>query len=172
MADNSGNIGKSSGDSETGTNISTPSANTAPRFTTQAYCSSRSTNSLTISAVATDNEQTSLTYTLYGGTSSSDLSYITSKTGTRGNIVNIIYSGRSSYVYYYFRIDVSDGITTTKGIVSSARSSCSGTTNSCLRWNSSFVFFLFRVRDEMQSLWNIIGMGMAVSFTFGTNEIL
>ena len=64
VGDNAGNTGKSAEDNELGINITTIVANTAPKFTTQAWASGRSTSSLTISATATDSEQTSLIYTL------------------------------------------------------------------------------------------------------------
>ncbi len=66
-----GNMGKSAGDSEAGKSISTPSANTNPyNLTTSAPIYLRKPTSLTITASARDNEQTTLYYDLYWNGSS------------------------------------------------------------------------------------------------------
>ena len=105
--------------------------NTAPTFTKQATGTPvANTNSqITVTATATDpDEGDTLTYTLYWGTSSSNLTNSgMTQTGTSGQQVSFTKTGLSNYTTYYFRIDVSDNKETTIGSYSSEHTLCEST---------------------------------------------
>ena len=93
----------------------TPIANTAPTVPTVAF-SSKTNEALTVTAQSTDVDGNNLTYTLYAGETSGNLDKVSSgTTAAQGQTATITISGLDSYVYYYWRVDVSDGIETTKG---------------------------------------------------------
>ena len=125
MTDNAGNIGKSVIDNETGTSVSTPSANTNPyNLTTSAPTNLRSTTSLTIIASATDNEQTTLYYDLYWNGNST---VTETKQGTRGNTVTFTArNGLIQATQYLWKIVVRDGLGGKKELSSSAYTNCPG----------------------------------------------
>ena len=64
VTDGAGNTGKSAEDSSNGTSAVIPSANTAPVVQTVMYVN-KTTNSITVTARATDAQNDALTYTLY-----------------------------------------------------------------------------------------------------------
>ena len=105
--------------------------NTAPTFTEQAAGAPvANTNSqITVTATATDpDEGDTLTYTLYWGTSSTNITNSgMTKTGTSGQQVSFTKTGLSNYTTYYFRVDVTDNKETTKGNDSSERTLCEST---------------------------------------------
>ena len=107
MTDNAGNVGKSAEDNG-GAQIATPSANTNPyNLTTSAPTNLRTTTSLTITASATDNEQTTLYYDLYWNGSSTVAQTVQ---GTRGSTVTFTArTGLSMATKYYWTVIVRDG---------------------------------------------------------------
>ena len=93
----------------------TASANKAPSVPTVAF-SSKTNNSLTVTAKSTDENGDNLNYTLYAGTTSGNLDKVSSVVSqTQNQTATITVSGLNSYEYYYWRVDVSDGKDTTKG---------------------------------------------------------
>ena len=64
VTDGAGNIGKSAEDNSNGTSAVIPSANTAP-VVQEVKFSSKTTNSITVTAIAKDAQNDNLTYTLY-----------------------------------------------------------------------------------------------------------
>ena len=133
VGDNAGNIGKSAEDNG-GTQIATPSANTNPyNLTTSAPTNLRTTTSLTITASATDNEQTTLYYDLYWNGSSTVTQTVQ---GTRGNTVTFTTrTGLTKRTSYSWRIVVRDGVGgTCNGTSTSAYTNCPGNDSGCARW--------------------------------------
>jgi len=98
--------------------------NTAPTFAKQAYASNRGTTSITISATATDVDGDTLDYTLYWGTSTSNLSKESTTSGSSGSAITFSKSNLESYKTYYFRVDVSDGEDNTTGTRTFAKTYC------------------------------------------------
>ena len=93
----------------------TPIANTAPTVPTVAF-SSKTNTALTVTAQSSDVDGNDLTYTLYAGETSGNLDKVSSSTTVaQGQTATITLSGLDSYVYYYWRVDVSDGVATTQG---------------------------------------------------------
>ena len=130
VTDNAGNIGKSAEDNS-GTQIATPSANTNPyNLTTSAPTNLRSTTSLTITASATDNEQTTLYYDLYWNGSSKVTQTVQ---GTRGNTVTFTAkTGLAKRTSYSWKIVVRDGVGgTCIGTSASAYTNCPGNDSNC-----------------------------------------
>ena len=101
-----------------------------PRFTVQGQATATGNTSITVTATATDDVQTTLYYTLRYSTSQNNLdTTTTTKTAQKNQQVtfNLTASdGISNYTTYYFRIDVSDGFVTeiTKGNVVQATTWC------------------------------------------------
>ena len=94
--------------------------------------SNKTTNSITIAARSTDSDGDRLTYKLYTGPSSNNLTLATtSSSTTSGTQVSLRKSSLNQYTTYYYRVDVSDGITTTTGNVGSVRTYCPGTGLTC-----------------------------------------
>ena len=127
-----GNVGKSSGDNEAGTPASTPSANTPPyNLTTSAPTNLRSTTSLTITASATDDEQTTLYYDLYWNGSST---VTETKSGTKGNTVTFTArTGLTKRTSYSWRIVVRDNAGGQQsGSTTSAYTNCLGNDSNCV----------------------------------------
>ena len=124
VTDNAGNIGKSAEDNG-GTQIATPSANTNPyNLTTSAPTNLRTTTSLTITASATDNEQTTLYYDLYWNGSSTVTQTVQ---GTRGNTVTFTArTGLKQASIYSWEIIVRDGNGGTNTEISDAYTNCAG----------------------------------------------
>lgn len=106
--------------------------NRAPEDVTVSY-QGKSTNSITVNASATDPDGDSLTYTLYVSTNRT--SGFTSKATTTGNsgaTVNLTARGLNEYTDYYYYVEASDDIATTKSTTGSkVRTYCSGTTYYC-----------------------------------------
>ena len=89
--------------------------NTAPSAPTVAF-SSKTNTSLTVTAKASDAEGDNLSYTLYAGTEQGKLDKVSSPVEVAQNqTATITVSGLTSYTYYYWRVDVSDGRETTRG---------------------------------------------------------
>ena len=131
VGDNAGNIGKSAEDNG-GTQIATPSANTNPyNLTTSAPTNLRRTTSLTITASATDNEQTTLYYDLYWNGSSTVTQTVQ---GTRGSTVTFTArTGLTKRTSYSWRIVVRDGAGGQQnGTSTSAYTNCPGNDSGCL----------------------------------------
>lgn len=94
---------------------------------------SKTTNSISISAMATDEELRDITYTLYVG-NSKDGTYTKKETvnGRSGYTVILKAEELSEYTTYYYYVEASNGTTivvSSKG--SSVRTYCSGTTITC-----------------------------------------
>ena len=96
---------------------------------------SKTTNSITIASIATDADEDDLTYMLYTGESSDSLELAeTSAITPQGTEITLTKSSLKEYTDYYYRIDVTDGKSTTEGDVKSVRTYCPGgsiTTESC-----------------------------------------
>ena len=103
----------------------TVKSNTAPTTPSVSY-SSKTNTSITVTARSSDVDGDTLRYTLYAGTTSGNLNKVSGTvTKEQNQTVTISVSGLSSYTYYYWRVDVSDGKETTKGSVqSSIRTYC------------------------------------------------
>ena len=132
VTDNAGNIGKSVIDNETGTSVSTPSANTNPyNLTTSAPTNLRSTTSLTIIASATDNEQNLLYYDLYWNGSSTVTQTVQ---GTKGNTVTFTArTGLTKRTSYSWKIVVRDGVGGQQnGAIKRAYTNCPGNDSGCI----------------------------------------
>ena len=130
VTDNAGNQGKSAEDTEAGITIATPSANTSPyNLTTSAPTNLRSTTSLTITASATDNEQTTLYYDLYWNGSST---VTETKSETKGNTVTFTArTGLTKRTSYSWKIVVRDNAGGQKEELTSAYTNCQGNDLSC-----------------------------------------
>ena len=119
--DNAGRAGTSATKSAT-----TVVANTAPVIESAVF-SSKTTNSLTFTAKATDAQNDKLTYTLYVSTDGNNW---TSKqilsNQTSGTTVTLTAGGLSEYTNYYWKIDVSDGKLNSAGRSSTIRTYCPG----------------------------------------------
>ena len=129
VGDNAGNIGKSAEDNG-GTQIATPSANTNPyNLTTSAPTNLRTTTSLTITASATDNEQTTLYYDLYWNGSSTVTQTVQ---GTRGNTVTFTAkTGLTKRTGYSWKIVVRDKVGGTQNTSTRAYTNCPGNDSGC-----------------------------------------
>lgn len=105
--------------------------NTAPTNLSMTF-SSKSTNSITVNASASDVNGDRLTYSLYTSTSlSSGYTLKTSTSATAGQRVTLTASNLSMYTTYYYYVTVSDGISSQTSSKPSIRTYCSGTTNTC-----------------------------------------
>ena len=128
VTDNAGNK------KEASTSITTPKSNTAPKISSVAY-STKTTNSLTIKATATDTDAgDKLTYELY--TSTSQNSGFTKKATlsnqTPGTAVTLTASRLSQYTYYYYYVKVTDGDETVQSPTQERiRTYCPGNTSHC-----------------------------------------
>ena len=139
------------GNVRTGTGITATTlvANTPPTKAVVSY-NTKGTNYIKVNAKSTDIDGDNLTYTLYYGTSSSNLSYSTTLSNQTQNVQVAIQTltNLSQYTYYYWRVDVSDGEVTTQGDVQAQvrtycqASPCSGgtsTTVTCEK-NENYTF--------------------------------
>ena len=128
VTDNAGN------QKEASTSIKTGISNVAPQVASVTY-STKTTNSLTIKARATDgNSSDRLTYTLY--TSTSENSGFTSKATVSNQVpgteVTLTASGLSQYTQYYYYVTVSDGKASAQsGTQGWVRTYCPGNTYRC-----------------------------------------
>ena len=130
VVDNAGNTGKSAEDNG-GMQIATPSANTNPyNLTTSAPTNLRTTTSLTITACATDNEQSTLYYDLYWNGSSTVTQTVS---GTKGNTVTFTArTGLTKRTSYFWRIVVRDGEGGQfSGVNTTAFTNCPGNDSGC-----------------------------------------
>ncbi|MCI8620872.1 MAG: hypothetical protein HFJ50_03610, partial [Clostridia bacterium] len=107
-------------------------ANTPPTSLTVNY-SRKTTNSISVTARATDNEGGTLTYTIYTSENGTNWTSRGSNTGTTGNTVTVTANGLNSYTYYYWKVIVSDhgNLTKDSGQQTRRRTYCSGTTYYC-----------------------------------------
>ena len=130
--DKAGNI--RTGKGITGT---TEIANTPPTKAVVSF-NSKGTNYIKVNAKSEDVDGDKLTYTLYYGTSSTRLTASTPLSNQTQNVQVAIQTPTiSSYTYYYWRVDVSDGKVTTEGdIQAQVRTYCPGTGYTC---NGPFV---------------------------------
>ncbi len=128
VTDNAGN------QKEASTNIKTGISNVAPQVASVTY-STKTTNSLTIKARATDgNSSDRLTYTLY--TSTSENSGFTSKATLSNQVpgteVSLTATGLNQYTYYYYYVTVSDGkLSAQSATQARVRTYCPGNTYHC-----------------------------------------
>ncbi len=123
------------GNVRTGTGITATTlvANTPPTKAVVSF-SSKGTNYIKVNAKSEDADGDNLTYKIYVGTSSTDLSYSNELTNQIQNVQVSIQtpSNLSQYTYYYWRVDVSDGKATTQGdIQTQVRTYCPGTGLTC-----------------------------------------
>ena len=68
---------------------------------------------MTISAVAQDADGDNITYKLYWGTDSNNLTKVDEVTKAQGTTSSFNKTGLSEYTTYYFRVDAFDGKETT-----------------------------------------------------------
>ncbi len=107
--------------------------NIAPTSPVVNY-SNKTTNSITVTARATDSNNDTLTYRLYVSTSPSSgfTQGAVSSATSSGSTVTLTASGLGQYTYYYYYVTVTDGTLTTTGATSTAvRTYCPGTGYTC-----------------------------------------
>ena len=113
--------------------------NKAPVIVSMTY-STKTTNSLTINAMATDADGDQLTYTLYAGKTTSNMDKVSSSvTAAQGNKVSLTVNNLEEYTYYYYKVVVTDNKdSANKTSDSSVRTYCPGTGNWCngATWHS------------------------------------
>ncbi len=117
----------------TGITVTTLVANTPPTKPEVSF-NSKGTNYIKVNAKATDVNDDKLTYTLYYGTSSSNLDYSILLLDQDQNVQVTITTptNLSEYTYYYWRVDVTDGKVITQGdIQTEVRTYCPGTGLQC-----------------------------------------
>ena len=128
VTDNAGNA------KEASTTIKTGVSNVAPKVASVAY-STKTTNSLTIKATATDaNSSDKLTYELYTSTSQSSgfTKKATLSNQTPGKEVSLTATGLTQYTYYYYYVKVSDGKASAQSATQTrVRTYCPGNTSHC-----------------------------------------
>ena len=109
----------------------TVTANVAPVIATAAY-NSKTTNSITITAKATDANGDNLTYTLYTSTSQNG-SYTQKATtsASQNATVTLSATSLSNYTTYWWYVEVSDGEATATSNKQSTRTYCPGTGLTC-----------------------------------------
>lgn len=115
--------------------------NTAPTFTAGGSGTATGNTAMTIKATATDNEQSTLTYTLNYGTSTSygKTKTVTGTTGQQVSFNLTSLDGLSNYTLYYWRVDVTDGVVTesVKGASGSTRTWCN-LASYCKGWSTKY----------------------------------
>jgi hypothetical protein len=107
--------------------------NNAPVISSVSF-NSKTTNSITVNAQATDADNNNLIYTLYTSTlpSSGFTQGAASSATTSGSTVTLTASGLSQYTNYYYYVSVTDGKETIQSSTSSAvRTYCPGTGLTC-----------------------------------------
>ncbi len=108
-------------------------SNTAPVISSVSL-NTKSTNSITVNAQATDADNNNLTYTLYTSTSQNSgfTQKATSAATAAGTQVTLTASGLKQYTNYYYYVTVTDGKETVQGSTSAAvRTYCPGNTEYC-----------------------------------------
>ncbi len=112
--------------------ITVVNSNEAPTTPTVNF-SSKTTNSITVTAKGTDPDGDNLTYTLYTSTSSSSgFTSKATKSASSGSTVTLTASNLSQYTYYYYYVTVTDGeLTTTSATSTAVRTYCPGNTTYC-----------------------------------------
>ena len=113
--------------------ITVINSNVGPSTPSVNY-SNKTTNSITVTANATDENNDSLTYSLYVSTSQSSgfTHAATSSPTSSGSTVTLTASNLSEYTYYYYYVTVTDGqISATSSTSSAVRTFCPGNTSSC-----------------------------------------
>ena len=118
---------KANNTKEATTNQTTVSANVGPVIATVAY-NNKTTNSIKVTARATDANGDNLTYTLYTSTSENG-SYTQKATtsATQNTTVTLNATGLSNYTTYWWYIQVSDGEALQTSYKQSTRTYCPGT---------------------------------------------
>ena len=111
-----------------------PPEDTGPSVPTVTFVS-KTTDSITVQANATNTNEDSLTYTLYISTSPSEnYTEAATATGNSGSNVNLTASGLSQYTTYYYYVTVTDQIADNQSSTYNQRTYCPGTghtTSSC-----------------------------------------
>ena len=126
VTDNAGNDVESSNITQ-----KTPLDNVAPVISNTTF-SSKTTNSITVKATATDADNDNITYKLYTSTSSSSgFTQKASTSSTSGTQVTLTASGLSQYTTYYYYIEASDGSLASNSSTASVRTYCPGTGLTC-----------------------------------------
>ena len=122
---------KANNTKEATTNQTTVSANVGPVIATVAY-NNKTTNSIKVTARATDANGDNLTYTLYTSTSENG-SYTQKATtsATQNTTVTLNATGLSNYTTYWWYVQVSDGEVTATSNKQSVRTYCPGTGYTC-----------------------------------------
>ena len=124
--DNAGNDVESSNITQ-----KTPVANQAPVISSTGV-NTKTTNSITINATATDADNDNITYKLYTSTSSSSgFTQKASTSSTSGTQVTLTASGLSQYTTYYYYVEASDGSLVSNSSTASVRTYCPGTGLTC-----------------------------------------
>lgn len=104
--------------------------NTAPEAPTVTL-SSKTTNSITVQANATDADGDRLTYTLYTSTSENgDYTEAATATGDSGSNVTLTASNLTDYTIYYYYVTVTDQIADNQSTKANQRTYCPGTGHS------------------------------------------
>ena len=113
------------------TTQTTVNANVAPVIATAAY-NSKTTNSITVTAKATDANGDNLTYTLYTSTSQNG-SYTKKATtsASQNTTVTLSATSLSNYTTYWWYVTASDGEATATSNKQSTRTYCPGTGLTC-----------------------------------------
>ena len=107
--------------------------NNAPVISSVSF-NSKTTNSITVNAQATDADNNNLIYTLYTSTlpSSGFTQGAASSATTSGSTVTLTASGLSQYTNYYYYVSVTDGKETIQSTTSEAvKTYCPGTGITC-----------------------------------------
>ena len=107
-------------------------ANVAPSVPTVTF-NSKTTNSISIRAKATDNDGDNLIYKLYVSTTQNSgfIERATSSATASGTQVTLEATGLSQYTTYYYYVTVTDGKETATSTTSSQRTYCPGTGLTC-----------------------------------------
>lgn len=110
----------------------TKQANVAPSTPTTTF-SSKTTNSITVTANATDSNGDKITYKLYTSTSENSgfTEKATSSSTASGSQVTLQATGLSQYTTYYYYVTATDGKATSTSATSSVRTYCPGTGLTC-----------------------------------------
>ena len=110
----------------------TKQANVAPSTPTTTF-SSKTTNSITVTANATDSNGDKITYKLYTSTSENSgfTEKATSSSTASGSQVTLQATGLSQYTTYYYYVTATDGIETATSATGSVRTYCPGTGLTC-----------------------------------------
>ena len=93
-------------------------------FIKEGYCSDRFTNYINISTIAKNKFDDELTYTLHWGTTKDYEEEEIVKEKPSGEEITFELKNLGNYTLYYYRVDVTDGITEVEGIEGEVRTYC------------------------------------------------